>query len=120
MRFGRPEPTRRFGDSGRLRLEERPEGFGEGRAAPIAVRSDVEGPRDLEVADPEAPHEAAPALLFDGTLGNHGDAHPGLDRLLDGLGRAHLAHDPEGREVLARLGERRLEGGTGAGSLLPQ
>src|ERR1700682_5369968 len=118
MRFRRPEATRRFAGSGRLRLEEGAEGFGERRATAVAVRGNVEGPRDLEVAELEAPHEPAPALLVDRAPRNHGHAHARLDRLLDGLGRAHLAHDAKRRKILTRLGERRLEGRARAGALL--
>src|SRR5262245_7624180 len=112
MIFRRPEGGRRFPDSGRLRLEEGAEGLGEGRPAPVAMRGDVERAGDLEVAYLEAPHEAAPAVFIDGAPRDHGHTDSSLDRLLDGLGRAHFPDDPEGREVAAGLGQCGLEGRT--------
>src|SRR5262245_66264707 len=80
----------------------------------------MEGAGDLEIAELETPHKTRAALLVHRAPRDDRHAHGRLDRLLDGLGRAHLAHDVKHGEVEPGLRQRGLEGGAGSRALLPQ
>src|SRR2546430_13060993 len=93
----------------RLRFDEPDEGLGERRAAPVAVSDEVEGPGDTQVLHAEAEEEPRTTLVLDRPLRDERDPDARAHRLLDRLGRAHLADDAERRQVAVHLVQRPFE-----------
>ena len=114
------ETSRGRGGQVGLGFDEGAERLRQWRAAPLLVGGQVKGARDREVGDPQAPEQAAPAFLVHRTPRDDGHPDPGLHRLLDGLGRAHLAHHAECAEVEAHVGESALERGPRARAALAE
>src|SRR5262245_19653153 len=86
-----------------LRFHVVDERLGERRAAPVSVRDQIEEPGDAEILHLQAREQPGAALVLDRSPGDDREPDAGAHRLLDRLGRSHLAHDPDRGEIGVRL-----------------